>query len=318
MCELLEFMYQGVVNVKHIELQTFMKVGQMLQIKGLASNPSASAAESTTSEKSNNNTTSSSERTNEKDDTIAIKSTRAESPVKEEIPLSKPPKCSNSNNSSSAVKIHTPDIRSPVTSPLPFVSSVTAAQQQPLSLNFKNSPDRSNSSSLHQSLTHAANVANSINSTGLKRQSDYGSSDALSVYSRKHMRRSAHSMDHSINDMNDSNNDSNMEQQMNPEDFFMPAISMVEQRYDIGNVKREIEHHGSHSSTSRDTLRNVFGSGIGFDYIYKNSASVGGSNSGNSNSGTGAHSDFANDMHMPSDYSKNFGNHMDIPPSKFS
>jgi len=38
MMELLEFMYQGVVNVKHTELQSFMKIGQLLQIKGLATN----------------------------------------------------------------------------------------------------------------------------------------------------------------------------------------------------------------------------------------------------------------------------------------
>lgn len=37
MTELLQFMYQGVVNVKHTELNSFMKIAQALQIKGLAS-----------------------------------------------------------------------------------------------------------------------------------------------------------------------------------------------------------------------------------------------------------------------------------------
>lgn len=36
MSELLQFMYQGVVNVKHTELTQFMKIAQALQIKGLA------------------------------------------------------------------------------------------------------------------------------------------------------------------------------------------------------------------------------------------------------------------------------------------
>lgn len=36
MTELLQFLYQGVVNVKHTELSTFMRIAQTLQIKGLA------------------------------------------------------------------------------------------------------------------------------------------------------------------------------------------------------------------------------------------------------------------------------------------
>lgn len=40
MTELLQFMYQGVVNVKHTELNSFMKIAQQLQIKGLATSSS--------------------------------------------------------------------------------------------------------------------------------------------------------------------------------------------------------------------------------------------------------------------------------------
>lgn len=40
MSELLQFMYQGVVNVKHTELSSFMKIAQALQIKGLATSTS--------------------------------------------------------------------------------------------------------------------------------------------------------------------------------------------------------------------------------------------------------------------------------------
>lgn len=43
MTELLQFMYQGVVNVKHTELNSFMKIAQQLQIKGLATSSSSSS-----------------------------------------------------------------------------------------------------------------------------------------------------------------------------------------------------------------------------------------------------------------------------------
>lgn len=42
MTELLQFMYQGVVNVKHTELNSFMKIAQALQIKGLATSSNQS------------------------------------------------------------------------------------------------------------------------------------------------------------------------------------------------------------------------------------------------------------------------------------
>ncbi|KAG5675392.1 hypothetical protein PVAND_005300 [Polypedilum vanderplanki] len=52
MSELLQFMYQGEVNVKQAELQAFMSIAESLQIKGLATN--------TTSSNNNNSTGSSS------------------------------------------------------------------------------------------------------------------------------------------------------------------------------------------------------------------------------------------------------------------
>lgn len=47
MTELLQFMYQGVVHVKHSELNSFMEIAQRLQIKGLATTPSNQPAHQT-------------------------------------------------------------------------------------------------------------------------------------------------------------------------------------------------------------------------------------------------------------------------------
>lgn len=55
MAELLQFMYQGVVNVKHTDLSSFMKIAQALQIKGLAT----SAQKSPSSPIQSNNSISS-------------------------------------------------------------------------------------------------------------------------------------------------------------------------------------------------------------------------------------------------------------------
>lgn len=55
MAELLQFMYQGVVNVKHTDLSSFMKIAQALQIKGLAT----SAQKSPSSPLQSNNSISS-------------------------------------------------------------------------------------------------------------------------------------------------------------------------------------------------------------------------------------------------------------------
>lgn len=46
---LLEFMYQGSVNVKQVELQAFMKIAETLQIKGLTTSSKKSKIENSSS-----------------------------------------------------------------------------------------------------------------------------------------------------------------------------------------------------------------------------------------------------------------------------
>lgn len=59
MSELLQFMYQGEVNVKQAELQAFMSIAESLQIKGLATNSgSNNNSNNGTNNNNNNNSTS--------------------------------------------------------------------------------------------------------------------------------------------------------------------------------------------------------------------------------------------------------------------
>lgn len=58
MTELLQFMYQGVVNVKHTELNSFMKIAQQLQIKGLATSSTNPAHQNTAHQPSQKSPTS--------------------------------------------------------------------------------------------------------------------------------------------------------------------------------------------------------------------------------------------------------------------
>jgi hypothetical protein len=60
MTELLQFMYQGEVNVKHTELQSFMKIAETLQIKGLTtSQKQTTTAQKPTTYADNHHTTTS-------------------------------------------------------------------------------------------------------------------------------------------------------------------------------------------------------------------------------------------------------------------
>ncbi|XP_005184262.2 broad-complex core protein isoforms 1/2/3/4/5 isoform X2 [Musca domestica] len=301
MCELLEFMYQGVVNVKHTELQAFMKIGQLLQIKGLATNNSSPPAGPSLSEKSNSNHNT----TEEKEPSQVSRSTpkSAASPNHNDSTTSNTEKPSQTTpapttSSNTPQRVQSPDISmSSPASPSLNISSVTQKQVE---------------NNLHHNF-HLTTAGNS----GLKRHlSDYNS-DSLSIYSRNKNRRTTMPTDQSSdnNEGSDVGGGSSMDQ-MNAEDFFMPHMSMVEGRYDLNSVKRDSsEHHLNANSPSAAaaaaaaaSLRNSFNpAAFGLDYsFYKNS---------NSGSASTIAQEFPNELNISSgDYSKGFANHMDIPP----
>ncbi|XP_073818976.1 uncharacterized protein isoform X1 [Musca autumnalis] len=305
MCELLEFMYQGVVNVKHTELQAFMKIGQLLQIKGLATNTSSSSAGHSLSEKSNSNANANEEREPSQPSSSPPKSAASpniEAVNHNENPTNNSEKQSQTNTSATTSsntpqRIQSPDMSSPA-SPSLNISSVSQKQSD---------------SHLHQ------NFHSTAGSSGLKRHLSDFNSDSLSIYSRNKSRRATMPTDQSSdnNEGSDVGGSSSMDQ-MNAEDFFMPHMSMVEGRYDINSVKREgSEHHLNTNSSSSAaaaaaaaaSLRNSFNpAAFGLDYtFYKNS---------NSGSASTMAQEFPNELNISgSDYSKGFANHMDIPPN---
>ncbi|XP_030558733.1 protein bric-a-brac 1 isoform X3 [Drosophila novamexicana] len=289
MCELLEFMYQGVVNVKHTELQSFMKIGQLLQIKGLATNsnspPGSSASEKSTSQATN---AAGGDEPNSSSNASSQNHSKADADQAE-------PKGSS---------------RTPTNSP----SSSRADTGLPLYMQTKRPAPAE------------------------------FSSDSLSIYSRKQLRRSLTEQPGGESIDNADSGGGGMENALGTEEFFLPPIphiSMVEPRYDMGSLKREAENHQSGSSgpsTAGGSLRNPFAPAFNLDYnnFYKAGNSSGASSSsnvsgvgvsmgnnnggGSSGSGSGGGSslgvnatEYPNDLYMPSDYSKNFANHMDIP-----
>nr|XP_036678110.1 broad-complex core protein isoforms 1/2/3/4/5-like isoform X3 [Drosophila suzukii] len=300
MMELLEFMYQGVVNVKHTELQSFMKIGQLLQIKGLATNsnssPGSSASEKSSSqplaEESNNPNSTNHHNSN-----------------------------SNSNNNSKTEADH------------------------------NESKGQSNSRTTSPgSASRASNDASHLYTSNKRPMpADFGS-DSLSIYSGKQLRRSL--KDHGSGGSEggggeNADSGSGLDSALNSEEFFLPPIphiTMGEQRYDLGALKRESDghHHGPSSSggggssnsvgsltssaSPSASIRNPFAPTFHLDNynFYKSSNNSGPSGSSNNSVGPGginnngpvglgSGTEYPNELYMPNDYSKNFANHMEIP-----
>lgn len=319
MCELLEFMYQGVVNVKHTELQSFMKIGQLLQIKGLATNSNASPG-SSGSEKS----------------TGQMTNTAGDEPVNTSSSTSN----STSNNQNNSSNNNSGNNNSGNNN-----NSNSSKADAADNSDSKNSSTQSNS---RTSTTSPSGGVNHLYTQSKRSAPTDFSSDSLSIYSRKQIRRSLTEHPGACSESGDNADNTSMENALSSDEFFLPPIphiSMVESRYDLGGLKREGDnHHGSSisagggssassSSTAVSSLRNPFTPAFNLDSynnFYKasnSSATVSGSNSvtglgaGNNNGSSlgvnvGPATEYPNELYMPSDYSKNFANHMDIPSSR--
>ncbi|XP_022212173.2 modifier of mdg4 isoform X2 [Drosophila obscura] len=330
MLELLEFMYQGVVNVKHTELQSFMKIGQLLQIKGLATNSNASPA-SSASEKS----ASQPPNHGQGDESSSLSNTHNNSHSNNHHNSSN----STANNSSSSNSNNNNNNNitnnsSSSSNSKPDAEHSEAKGQSTQSNSRTTSPGGASRASSDASHLYALNKRPA--------PSDF-SNDSLSIYSGKQLRRSMKEQHESSSDNLD--NGANLENPLNTEEFFLPPIphlSLAEPRYDLGGLKREQDgHHGpggggsggggslsssASSSTAVNSLRNPFGPAFNLDYnFYKpsgnqggpsgssNNAAPGGISNNGPSSGLGPGHEYPNELYMPNDYSKNFANHMDIP-----
>ncbi|KAH8326551.1 hypothetical protein KR067_010064 [Drosophila pandora] len=306
MLELLEFMYQGVVNVKHTELQSFMKIGQLLQIKGLATNSSPG---SSASEKS------------------------ASQPQAEESPNS------NSNNSNApAHSNHNSSINSNNNSKSEADHNDSKGQSNSRTTSPGGASRASNEGShLYSSgkrplPSDFGSDALSIYSGKQLRRSlkDHGSSGNEGGGGGETSDNGA-GLENSLN----------AEEFFLPP---IPHISMVEPRYDLGGLKRESDntHHGpssggaassgsvgslTSSASSSTGIRNPFGPAFNMEnYNFYKSGNSGGTSGSTSSAtgpgsainnngavGLGSGTEYPNELYMPNDYSKNFANHMDIP-----
>ncbi|KAL7729162.1 hypothetical protein ACLKA6_009627 [Drosophila palustris] len=308
MCELLEFMYQGVVNVKHTELQSFMKIGQLLQIKGLATNSNASPG-SSGSEKSAGQMTT----------------------VPGDEPNNSSSNSSNNNNTSSNSNNNNNNNNN---------NSSKADADHNDSKNSTQSNSRTSTASPNGCRGAVSDPSHLFAQSKRSAPAEFNS-DSLSIYSRKQLRRSLTEQSES----GDNADTASMENALNSEEFFLPPIphiSMVEPRYDLGSLKREGEnHHGtggavgsgsgsaSSSTTTVGSLRNPFAPAFNMDYNFYKAGNSSGPSSSNNVSGLGAGgsnngsnslgvnvapaTEYPNELYMPSDYTKNFANHMDIP-----
>jgi BTB/POZ domain len=284
MTELLQFMYQGEVNVKHTELQTFMKIAESLQIKGLTTSqktvnspphaPHEGAVNFVGTPTSATNNNNSSHHNN--NNNIAIgHHHRHEAMGPHEASGGKP------NN-------HVPDDKPP-NYPPPIGSAAAP-------------PSTSRSETASQPQASSSGGAS-------KRAHDYSSNpESYGVpYMRKQSKRSA------AEQLNDHEISADSIDQMATDEVFLPPIPHIsmtpggEPRFDLTAVKREnIDMPNSPNSFAR---AHSLATSLGFDY------STAG-NSSNSNAAIKPTVEYPNDLHSTNDFSKGMPPHMDIPPGK--
>ncbi|KAH8279011.1 hypothetical protein KR018_012280 [Drosophila ironensis] len=302
MLELLEFMYQGVVNVKHTELQSFMKIGQLLQIKGLATNsnssPGSSASEKSagqapTEESANSNSNAPTPSTNHSS-AISNNNSKAEADHNDAKGQSNSRTTSPgaaSRASNEAGHLYPPGKR---TLPSDFGSdslSIYSGKQLRRSLKEHghdgggDGPDNGSTMDTNMSaeefflppIPHISMGEPRYDISGLKREADnhhHGPSPGVSGSSSNVSLTSAASPSSAIR---------------NP---FGPAFNMESYNF--------YKSSGSGPSSSASS---VTGPGPGISN--NGTAGLG------SASGTGT--EYPNELYMTNDYAKNFANHMDIP-----
>ncbi|CAD7084806.1 unnamed protein product [Hermetia illucens] len=255
MSELLQFMYQGVVNVKHTELSSFMKIAQTLQIKGLAT----STSQKSPSHTPNNNASKSGSGSNSGNNSGSSHHSSASG-------------SGNENQQSGGNVIETK------------INSSIYSMNKVLSENQSTSMGAG---------ANASSASSSSSANASKRINEYGSSDPISLYGKRPYKRNSEYGD------NDTMNSSDSMDHMSSDEVFMPPIpqiSMIEPKFDLNNVKRELS---GEMPSSPGSSRNCIPPPFNFDYNLYQKSSV----------------EYPNELHMSNDYPKGAGNHMDIPPA---
>ncbi|XP_017082718.1 broad-complex core protein isoform X1 [Drosophila eugracilis] len=301
MMELLEFMYQGVVNVKHTELQSFMKIGQLLQIKGLATNSNSSPGSSASEKSSSQTPAEESNNTNSTNHHNSSSNSNNNSKTEVDHNDSKGPSNSRTTSpggasraSNEANHVYTSTKR-----PMPsdFGSdSLSIYSGKQLRRSLKDHGSGGSEGGGGENTDSAAGLENSLNSEEFFLPPIPHISMGEPRYDLGGLKRESDGHHH--------------------------GSTTVGSGVNSGSV-------GSHTSSASPSapIRNPFATSFNLDYnLYKGANSSGPSGSSNSSVGPGginnngsmglaSGTEYPNELYMPNDYSKNFANHMDIPQS---
>ncbi|XP_017082719.1 broad-complex core protein isoforms 1/2/3/4/5 isoform X2 [Drosophila eugracilis] len=299
MMELLEFMYQGVVNVKHTELQSFMKIGQLLQIKGLATNSNSSPGSSASEKSSSQTPAEESNNTNSTNHHNSSSNSNNNSKTEVDHNDSKGPSNSRTTSpggasraSNEANHVYTSTKR-----PMPsdFGSdSLSIYSGKQLRRSLKDHGSGGSEGGGGENTDSAAGLENSLNSEEFFLPPIPHISMGEPRYDLGGLKRESDGHHH--------------------------GSTTVGSGVNSGSV-------GSHTSSASPSapIRNPFATSFNLDYnLYKGANSSGPSGSSNSSVGPGginnngsmglaSGTEYPNELYMPNDYSKNFANHMDIP-----
>ncbi|CAH1707939.1 unnamed protein product [Chironomus riparius] len=232
MSELLQFMYQGEVNVKQAELQAFMSIAESLQIKGLATNSGSNNSNNNGTNNNNNNSTSNgnnstmrgSEAMNSSYSQFHSNNVSGGGGTANNAGVHR----NHNQHQFNSAGSHTENHRQTTSTPLSTTSSIDCGNHA-----MKGGKHMSGESSTPQTATPLSSSSSFVQ----KRTIDQISEQQQQRQSQMKMKRTVH--DVSDSDMNDSIDN------MTSDDIFLPA-SMQPQvtinespRFDANCVKRE-------------------------------------------------------------------------------